>query len=89
MSSVTHLAGPTVGYKGRGIQRCALCGEKMSDNLNQVGPLNPDGSLPEMLRWAEGNLIQYSGSNPNRMEDLGSYVDAETIPDDFCIDLVE
>lgn len=88
-ASVTHLAGPTVGYQGRGIQRCAVCGDLMSDSLNQAAPLNPDGSAPEMLRWAEGHLIQYSGGNPNQMTDLGSYVEAETIPDDFCISLVE
>ncbi len=87
--SVTHLAGAVVGFKGRGIQRCAVCGEKMSDSLGQMGCVGPNGEAPEMLRFAEAHLIQYSGGNPNRMMDLGSYVDIAEVPDDFCINLVE
>jgi hypothetical protein len=84
--SVTHVAGPVIGINGRGIQRCMVCGEKLGDTLNQMAPVNPDGSAPVMLSWRAGALVSFDG---NRQSDEGLFEAAEGLPDDFCLALVE
>lgn len=86
--SVTHVAGPTIAYNGRAVQRCMVCGEKLCDNLRQMSPVLPDGSPPEFLHWAEGHLVQIDG---NRQTDIGEYGNANPapLPDDSCWALVE
>lgn len=88
--SVTHVAGPVVrigcGCAGtRIIQRCAVCGEKLCDNVNTSMPLNPDGTQPEFPTWAEGNFVWHEG---NGWHLIGPF-ESEPMPEDFCIDLVE
>ncbi len=83
--SVTHAAGPVVGIKGRIIQRCPVCGEKLCDSLNTAMPLNPDGSIPEFPTWAEGALVEIDG---NRSSLVGEFLTME-LPVNFCLVLVE
>lgn len=84
--STTHVAGPTIQIQNRIIQRCAICGEKLCDNLNTMAPLNPDGSPPGFPTWAEQALIQIDG---NRSLVIGEFHQAEGFPKDFCLELVE
>lgn len=83
--SVTHLAGPVVGIKGRIIQRCPVCGEKLLDSLNAAMPLNPDGSVPEFPTWDEGSLVEVEG---NRSSVIGEFI-SDSLPNNFCLVLVE
>lgn len=85
--SVTHLAGPVVGYKGRSIQRCALCGEKLRDSKGEAAPMNEDGTIPEYPMWTVSNLIRFMDDGFE--VDLGEYATSPAEPDDFCIALVE
>jgi hypothetical protein len=89
MTSVTHVAGPVVSVHGRAIQRCPVCGEKLCDNLGQTGPVNDDGSAPEFLAFGERRLIEVMGGNPTRYVDVGDFVQCETLPENFCLALVE
>lgn len=77
--SVTHVAGPTVSHNGRIIQRCAVCGEKLADNL---GCASSDGTF---CTWADAALVQVDG---NQSTLIGSYFNDDP-SDDFCIILVE
>jgi hypothetical protein len=84
--SVTHMAGPVVGVAGRGVQRCAVCGEKLLDSKNAMAPVGPNGERPEFPFWREGALVECDG---NRSSDAGDFMTAEHLPDDFCLSLVE
>jgi hypothetical protein len=86
--SVTHLAGPVVGFQNgkRAIQRCAVCGHKLLDNLRMMAPVGPDGEPPVFPTWREGCLVEIDG---NRQSDVGDFVEVERLPDDFCLALVE
>ena len=84
--STTHIAGNHITVNGRTIQRCALCGEKLIDSKNQAGVIGPNGELPGVATWQPGRLVSVSGGNPSRSVLLP---DAERLPDDSCIDLVE
>lgn len=83
--SVTHLAGPVVTIQGRAIQRCAVCGEKLCDNLNMAALLEEDGSEPIFPVWQEAAFVQMEGS---RTSQIGS-LRRDPIPPDFCLALVE
>lgn len=84
--SVTHVAGPVVAIKGRGVQRCMVCGEKLRDSLGEAAPVGPDGEEPEMMVFGTGRLIRVV---KGRMTDVGSYMDVESLPNDNCWSLVE
>lgn len=86
--SVTHVAGPVVTIRSlnRSIQRCAICGEKLRDNLNEMGPIGPDGKPPAFLHYSEAALIEIDG---NRTSVVGDFLDCDRLPDDFCLSLVE
>lgn len=84
MESATHLAGPVVVINGRIIQRCAVCGEKLRDNLGEQAPMKPDGSPPEFHAWEEAALVQVAGNRASRIGSLN-----DDLPDDFCLALVE
>lgn len=90
MNSVTHLAGAVVriGKKphGRVIQRCAVCGDKLCDNVNFAAPLGPDGAPAEFATWPEGHMVKVSGG---RSVGQGSFAGAARLPKDFCLMLVE
>lgn len=85
MSSVTHLAGPVVSIQGRAIQRCAVCGEKLCDNLGMVAPCEPDGSDAIFLVWQEAAFVQMEGNRTS----LAGNLRTDPVPDDFCMALVE
>lgn len=84
--SVTHVAGPVVKIGDRCVQRCALCGEKLLDNLNVVAPLNADGTPPAFAVWGGRRLVCYDG---NRSTDVGDFMERKILPPDFCLPLVE
>jgi len=89
--SVTHVAGPVVFFRilNRVIQRCAVCGEKLADNLNACGPLNQDGSPPTFPTWPERRLIRCEGEpGVQLLRDVGCFIN-DPLPDDFCLILVE
>jgi len=86
MNSVTHIAGPVMQIGQRKIQRCAVCGEKLGDNLGILqGLVASVGGSPEFLSWEPGGLVQVVG---NRMSAL-EHVDGTELPTDTCLDLVE
>lgn len=87
--SVTHVAGPVVTIGSRVIQRCAVCGEKLADNKNTAAPVNPDGSPPEFPTWPERSLVQIEAGNPTRYSLAGDFMQADKLPEDFCLALVE
>lgn len=88
--TVTHVAGPVVIFPdGRSIQRCACCGEKLCDSKGQAGPDEPDGSDPAFYHWTERALVQVEGGNPEHYSVIGDFVECESLPEDFCIALVE
>lgn len=84
--AIVHVAGPVVGIGTRIIQRCAVCGDKLADNIRVAMPLNPDGSLPSFPTWKEGDLIEFDG---HRQNVVGNFGEDGPLPDDFCIILVE
>ncbi len=77
-----------------------MCGEKLIDNLRQAGSaavvseIHEDKHAVEMigdttlstLTWREACLVQVEGS---RQLDIGLYTEVDSVPDDFCIALVE
>lgn len=88
--SVTHVAGPYVGVRGRGIQRCLWCGEKLVDTKGQAAPVPPGGEPPEALFFPLLGLVRVEGENPTRSSVVGEFDNECTpLPDDFCFDLVE
>lgn len=92
--SVTHVAGPVVTIRSinRSIQRCAICGAKLRDNLNEHGPLSQNGEPPEMLVYQEGAMVRLEeiGIGMARAQVIGSFMDNSVpMPDDNCLSLVE
>lgn len=88
-TTVTHMAGASVGVAGRVIQRCLVCGEKLCDNKGTAAPVNPDGSPPVFPTFAQGALVQVEPGNPTRFSVVGEFVSPDPLPDDFCWELVE
>lgn len=89
MRTVTHVAGPVVAIGNRAVQRCALCGEKLLDNLNQAAPMNPDGTPPKFCTWEQAALVQFTvDTNPRRELLVGDFR-KDILPADFCLRLVE
>lgn len=84
--SVTHVAGPAVEIRGRVVQRCMWCGEKLCDSLNASAPLNPDGTPPVFPIWKTGNLVEHDGA---RHTDAGPFEGPAPLPENFCLDMVE
>lgn len=84
-NSVTHLAGPVVTIRGRAIQRCVVCGEKLCDSLNTAAPLESDGSEPIFPTWQEQAFVQMEGNRTSQVGNLRH----TPLPDDFCLALVE
>ena len=84
--TVTHIAGQAICVRGRWIQRCSLCGEKLLDSLRAAAPLNPDGTQPEFPRWECGRLVRVTAGNPRSEVMLP---DTDQLPADSCLELVE
>ena len=86
MDSVTHIAGPVIKIGPRQIQRCAVCGEKLADNIEILKGLvaSPDGP-PEFLSWDPGCLVRVDGHRASMLE----HDDGTNLPDDTCLTLVE
>lgn len=85
--SVTHIAGNRLDIRGRVIQRCSLCGEKLIDNLHEAGPYRADGSISDArATWPVGRLIRVTDGNPSRSVVLD---DTDKLPDDSCLDMIE
>lgn len=88
--SVSHWAGPPAEIAGRIIQRCAICGEKLLDNLNVGIPVGPDGQPGTFATWEPGRFVRWSGEQ-SRSEtivqeertDDGRY----RLPADCCLNL--
>lgn len=81
MDSVTHIAGHSITVRGRLIQRCALCGEKLVDSLNTA---SPDGR--PIGTWEVGRFVNVTFGNPSRSVVLEN---SDKLPDDSCLSLVE
>ena len=75
--TVTHVAGPLVQINGRGIQRCACCGEKLRDSAEDLSPT--------FEYWIQGSLVRFEGETQVH---AGSFIGG-TLPEDFCLALVE
>lgn len=89
--SVTHIAGPFVGFKvqDRMIQRCCLCGAVLIDARPSRMSV-PEGMDDAPPHFADGHLIQVEYGNPTRYSDLGRFTDPTVkLPDDFCFSLIE
>ena len=89
--SVTHIAGPFVGFKreDRMIQRCSLCGAVLIDSKPSLMAV-PAGMEAALPHFADGHLIQVTEGNPTQYTDLGRFSDPSvSLPDDFCLSLVE
>jgi hypothetical protein len=87
----THIAGPMVVYQGRVIQRCMMCGLKLIDSKNMMGPVSDaaDGSLTTVATWEAGDIIRVSAdSNPTSYFLVGHANQQEPFKD-CCIALVE
>lgn len=85
--SVTHVAGPLVAVKGRIVQRCPVCGEKLSDNRDSKSFASVHaGPAPEFAAWTEGALVQFQGA---RQSVVGDFFQEGPLPNDFCLELVE
>ena len=88
--SVTHIAGPVIEIGQRKIQRCAVCGEKLGDNLpflqGRVGVVSTDPNRRyEMLEWEPGGLVRHDGNHWAVVE----HDNGANLPRDACIDLIE
>lgn len=82
--SVTHIAGHAVTINGRTIQRCAWCGEVLSDvDIHRVGVVSSDDSSPVPLNWPVMALIQCDGNHMCVIQCDGQ------LPEDSCYELVE
>lgn len=96
--SVTHLVGQPVYLKGRTIQRCLVCGEKLLDSkggglidakyVRPRGEKSPDGTptLPinSHVRVDGDVVVQQDEEKP----DADGFIPGDP-PIDLCIDLVE
>lgn len=85
--TVTHLPTTPVFIEGRVIQRCAVCGEKLYDSLQQEGRYIlssedaaglPTYTVGACVRFRDGEVVEAFGVPPN-----------SDMPEDFCIALVE
>lgn len=83
---VTHLTGPVITIGPRVIQRCAVCGLKLVDNVNY--PLKTDGTVEAIPVWQPRCFIRQEGDPPTwtAVCDLN---DDDDVPEDFCLELVE
>lgn len=94
MSGTTHVAGPVVYLERlrRIIQRCAVCGEKLEDiRLDNIMVLSTPGAADNgpPSGFAERHLIEVTDGNPRRFLDLGDFTEVATLPENFCLALVE
>ena len=85
-----HLAGNRVVLGDRIIQRCLICGERLSDNLNVAMPVGPNGEVPQFVTWGVGDWVEHDG---NRWSVIGTTESPEfgptQIPANCCVDLIE
>mgnify|MGYP000909049470 CR=1 FL=1 len=86
--SVTHIPGCVIEIKGRIIQRCMLCGEKLCDNKNVMMPVGPDGEDPIFPTFKIGSLIECEGNRMFMVEEDFTKKDVR-LPDDLCLSLIE
>jgi len=81
--SITHILGSYVSSNARGIQRCAVCGEKLYDSEGttefEIQPGFP-GWLLTILKH---------GEDPPRIVYTPYYGPGMPMPENFCISLVE
>lgn len=81
---VTHLAGLPVNIRGRLVQRCALCGALLRDNIDEVAPEDPEGNPASAVAWPMNALIHSEGQAtwvvPGR---------PDTLPADCCLNRVD
>jgi hypothetical protein len=78
-----HIAGLAAHISGRGMQRCAWCGEVLFeiDYANTMAPQNADGSKAEAPRpWKMGELIAVEGNGKWTIPDDGT----SPLPIQFC-----
>ena len=76
----THAAGNAVKIKEREIQRCAVCGVKLVDN---VPGKREDGVKPKLPIWPLGALVRIDADG--RQTPVGDVIDDERLPADFCL----
>lgn len=82
--SVTHVAGPFAIYKGRGIQRCVICGEKLIDTKGII--CLKEGTA--FAAWPQGQLVRIEGKEATEWSGVGVF-GTDPVPRDFCISMVE
>lgn len=83
--TTTHIAGPSVCYNGRMIQRCVVCGLKLVDvKTDMGGPFGPGC-------YAAMTLVREKGSKNGAtmvLEPAPPPKDGQ-MPEDNCFSLVE
>lgn len=81
IESVTHVAGPAHVLCGRLVQRCSVCGEKLLDSYkDEVTDARRYGA------FAVGVLVRV---REKARTSGGMLSDADRLPVDFCLSLVE
>jgi hypothetical protein len=83
MTSVTHVAGSHITIKKRTIQRCAVCGYKLCDNLRVAVAASEGDVAPSIAVWDVGTMIRFTDSGQTEL------LDGSDLPSDSCLTLVE
>ena len=96
INSVSHLPAGPIDIRGRVIQRCAICGEKLVDSKRTMVPIGDAGKpYPTwepgvMVRVIkEGNVSRWESVECETIEGENGERDRQKLPEDSCIDLVE
>lgn len=88
--SAVHLAGNRVVIGDRVIQRCLICGERLTDIPSVSNTAVPEGMNPEIATWEVGAWVEHDG---NRMSLVGRTESPEfgatEVPENCCVDLIE
>lgn len=95
-ASATHVAGKAIEVHGRVIQRCVVCGHKLTDLLVVEQPKDGRGK-PAFWTWSEGDLVRVpidcaeadQGNKSTGKPALVGHANSDPLPADFCIGMVE
>lgn len=85
--STTHIAGMPCILDGRGIQRCAWCGQKLIDTKGLKIQVDEPGMEPPIRFWPPNAVIQVDGVSATVLYENGFVCQEQ--PNDLCLQLVE
>lgn len=83
--TISHLAGPSITVSGRVLQRCLICGAKLSDSKGTM-MLSTDDGDNGFPTWPPGRFIQVSVGQPTRSLLLPD--EGERLPADVCEEFI-